>query len=65
MEEKKIPEIEGYLRKFMLKVPPAINKCTGIKVFGRLIKSVLFSTDVSIIRNTNAGAIIAGYTFTP
>lgn len=65
MEEKKIPEIEGYLRKFMLKVPPAINKCTGIKVFGRLIKSVLFSTDVSIIRNTNADAIIAVYPFTP
>ena len=60
-----VPEIEGTLRKFMLKVPEPIESCSGIKVFGRLIKSVLFSTDVSIIRNTNADAIIAVYPFTP
>lgn len=65
MKEKFIPEIEGTLRKFMLKVPEPIAECSGIKVFGRLIKSVLFSTDVSIIRNTNADAIIAVYPFTP
>jgi hypothetical protein len=65
MEEQFVPEIEGYLRKFMLKVPESISNCSGIKVFGRLIKSVLFSTDVSIIRNTNADAIIAVYPFTP
>lgn len=65
MEEQFVPEIEGYLRKFMLKVPAPISNCSGIKVFGRLIKSILFSTDVSIIRNTNADAIIAVYPFTP
>ncbi len=65
MEEQFIPEIDGSLRKFMLKVPKPIYKCSGIRVFGRLIKSVLFSTDVSIIRNTNADAIIAVYPFTP
>lgn len=65
MKEKFVPEIEGTLRKFMLKVPEPISACSGIKVFGRLIKSVLFSTDVSIIRNTNADAIIAVYPFTP
>lgn len=65
MEEQYVPEIEGCLRKFMLKVPCPIAQCSGIKVFGRLIKSVLFSTDVSIIRNTNADAIIAVYPFTP
>ncbi|HZK38852.1 MAG TPA: hydrolase [Clostridia bacterium] len=65
MEERFVPELEGSLRKFMLKVPKPIENCTGIRVFGRLIKSVLFSTDVSIIRNTNADAIIAVYPFTP
>ncbi len=65
MEEQFTPEIEGSLRKFMLKVPKPICNCSGIRVFGRLIKSVLFSTDVSIIRNTNADAIIAVYPFTP
>ncbi len=65
MEERFTPEIEGTLRKFMLKVPQVISQCTGIRVFGRRIKSVLFSTDVSIIRNTNADAIIAVYPFTP
>ncbi len=60
-----VPEIKGYLRNFMLKVPEPIYKCSGIKIFGRRIKSVLFSTDVSIIRNTNADAVIAVYPFTP
>src|SRR5690606_8157956 len=35
------------------------------RVFGQLLKSFLFSTDVAIIRNTNASAIIAVYPFTP
>ena len=65
MEERFTPEIEGTLRKFMLKVPQVISQASGIRVFGRRIKSVLFSTDVSIIRNTKADAIIAVYPFTP
>ena len=65
MADQFVPEIDGCLRKFMLKVPAPIYKCSGIRVFGRNIKSLLFSTDVSIIRNTNADAIIAVYPFTP
>lgn len=34
-------------------------------MFGQLLKSFLFTTDVAIIRNTNANAIIAVYPFTP
>jgi len=59
------PEIDGHLRKFMLKVPAVISSCSGIKIFGKTIRSVLFSTDVSVIRNTNADAVIAVYPFTP
>ncbi len=65
MSDQFVPEIDGCLRKFMLKVPDPINNCSGIRVFGRRIRSILFSTDVSIIRNTNADAIIAVYPFTP
>jgi len=63
---KEIPVIESKLRGAMLqKVPAEIYQCSGISVFGKRIKSVLFSTDVSIIRNTNADSIIAVYPFTP
>ena len=63
---KEMPVIESKLRGAMLQmVPEEIYRCSGISVFGKRIKSILFSTDVSIIRNTNADAIIAVYPFTP
>ncbi len=65
MENKNLPQVTGYLRDFMLSVPKEIYACSGIKIHGRRIKSLLFSTDASIIRNTNADAIIAVYPFTP
>lgn len=65
MSEQNIPEVKGYLRDFMLTVPKEIYAATGIKIHGRRIKSLLFSTDASIIRNTNADAVIAVYPFTP
>lgn len=65
MNEQFIPEIQGTLRKFRLSVPEEIRSASGIIVLGRKIKSVVFSTDVCIIRNTNADAVIAVYPFTP
>lgn len=65
MAEQFVPEIHGTLRKFRLSVPEEIDRASGIKVLGRRIKSVVFSTDVCIIRNTNADAVIAVYPFTP
>ncbi len=58
-------EIKGYLRDFRINVPDTIYECRGLKIFGRRIKSIVFSTDVSIIRNCNADAVIAVYPFTP
>lgn len=63
--KKFIPEIQTKFRTFMLKVPDEIYGCSGIRIFGKRIKSVVFSTDVSIVRNTNADAVIAVYPFTP
>jgi 2-keto-3-deoxy-6-phosphogluconate aldolase len=60
-----IPEINGILRRHMIRVPEVISQASGIRILGRLIKSLLFSTDVAIIKNCNANAIIAVYPFTP
>lgn len=60
-----IPEIHGNLRRHMVRVPEVISRASGIKIFGKLIKSILFSTDVAIIKNCNANAVIAVYPFTP
>ena len=57
--KKYVPTYEGTLRKHALTVPHCISKCSGIRVFGRRIKSLVFSTDVAIIKN------IAVYPFTP
>lgn len=62
---KNVPEINGMLRSHVVEVPSIIRDCSGIKIFGKRIKSLLFTTDVAIIRNTNADAIIAVYPFTP
>ena len=64
-ERKKVPEYEGTLRSHMIKIPTCISECSGIRVFGRRIKSLAFTTDVAIIRNINADAIIAVYPFSP
>ena len=65
MSKVPAPEYEGTLRKFMLMVPEEIERCSGIKIFGKLIKSIVFTTDVSTIRNVNADAAIAVYPYTP
>lgn len=65
MRETKAPEIEGNLRKHMIRVPKVIEEVSGIRIFGKLIKSLVFTTDVAIIRNCNANAVIAVYPFTP
>jgi hypothetical protein len=65
LTRKFVPEYEGTLRSHMIKIPTCISECSGIRVFGRRIKSLAFTTDVAIIRNINADAIIAVYPFSP
>ena len=62
---KNIPEYNGTLRSHKLDVPSSTYKCSGISIFGRRIKSLVFSTDVAIIKNINTDAVIAVYPFTP
>ncbi len=56
--------VEGHYRKAPICVPEEISLCCGINVFGRIIKSFVYSTDVVTIRNCNADAVLAVYPFT-
>lgn len=62
---KYVPIYTGTLRNHALTLPACISDCSGIRIFGRRIKSLAFSTDVAIIKNLNADAVIAVYPFTP
>lgn len=63
--KRNVPEINGILRSHMITVPGIIREASGIIVLGKRIKSLIFSTDVAVIRNNNADAIMAVYPFTP
>lgn len=65
MGDREIPRITGTLRAKSLQIPEVIWQAKGIVVMGRRMKSVLFSTDIAIIRNCNADAVLAVYPFTP
>ena len=65
-KEKYIPSIRGQLKKHIVHVPEIINgQATGIKINEKLIKSLVFTTDIAIIRNMSGDAVIAVYPFTP
>lgn len=64
-KERYIPEVKSQLRSRIIEVPPAIYRASGIKILGTRIKSLLFTTDVAIIKNSNANSVIAVYPFTP
>ena len=64
-KEKYVPEIKSQLRSRSVVVPEVIYRASGIKILGTRIKSLLFSTDVAIIKNNNANSIMAVYPFTP
>lgn len=63
--DKKIPEILTPLRQKRIEVPGAIEMAPGIKILGHYIQSLIFTTDIVLIRNNNADAVMAVYPFTP
>lgn len=64
-EKVKIPGYESRLRHNIIRVPEIARKCSGINVFGKKLKTFIFSTDIAIIRNCDADAVFAVYPFTP
>lgn len=65
MPAKNIPHIDSKLRKHIVTMPKEIWAASGIVIWGRRIKSLVFTTDIAIIRNCNADAVLAVYPFTP
>lgn len=59
------PEIMTDLKQDIVRVPKVIKEASGIIFFGKIIRSIIFTTDIAIIRNTDAEAVIAVYPFTP
>ena len=64
-EKRHIPGVISELRRDMIEVPEVITKCSGININGRKLKSLIFTTDIAIICNTDADAVLAVYSFTP
>ena len=56
---------QQHARNHSIRLPHCIRECSGIRIFGMRIKSIAFTTDVAIIKNINADAVIAVYPFTP
>ena len=63
--EKNTPNISSSLRHGILNIPEATYAASGIIINGRRIKSLVFTTDLAIIRNCDADAVFAVYPFTP
>ena len=57
-EPKYIPELKSVLKSKIITVPEAIYEASGIKIFGKRIKSLIFTSDVAIIKNNNAQSVI-------
>lgn len=62
---KKIPVVTSPLRDSIIEMPTCIKEASGIIIYGKRIKSIVYSLDVSLIANTNADAILCVYPFTP
>lgn len=63
--EKNAPCVSSKLRRHLVTMPDEIWAASGIIIWGRRIKSLVFSTDLAVIRNCNADAVLAVYPFTP
>lgn len=63
--KKFIPNITSPLRNTIIKLPETIRTASGIIIYGKRVKSILYSLDVSLIANTDADAILCVYPFTP
>ena len=60
-----MPELEGTLRAHNVKLPAEAQAADGIRILGRPVRSVVYTTDIAIIRNCDADAVFAVYPFTP
>lgn len=60
-----IPKLNSNLRKDIVRGPKVIETASGIELFGKNIKKIIFTTDVAVIANCDADAVLAVYPWTP
>ncbi|MBQ8986728.1 MAG: hydrolase [Lachnospiraceae bacterium] len=65
MEKPTTPRISSSLRHEIVRMPEEAYSASGIIINGRRIKTLIFTTDLAIIRNCDADAVFAVYPFTP
>ena len=49
------PQVDSRLRHSILEMPVEIRKASGIVIYGRRIKSLVFTTDLAIIKQLRRG----------
>lgn len=57
--------IDGVCARRPSACPMRSRRQAALRSFGRRIKSLIYTTDVAVIRNSNADAVFAVYPFTP
>ncbi|MBZ2404745.1 beta/alpha barrel domain-containing protein [Liquorilactobacillus hordei] len=60
-----IPILSSQLRADIVETPAIIQQASGLKLFGKKIKSIIYTTDVAVIANCNADAVLVVYPWTP
>ncbi|KRL00158.1 hypothetical protein [Liquorilactobacillus capillatus] len=66
LEPKKVvPNLTSKLRADIVETPAIIRDASGINLFGKRIKSIIYTMDVAVIANCNADAVLAVYPWTP
>ncbi|MCI1985815.1 MAG: hydrolase [Lactobacillus sp.] len=60
-----IPNLTSALRTSIVESPDVIRHASGLRLFGKRIKTIVYSTDVALIANCDADAILAVYPWTP
>lgn len=63
-DKKFIPTIESLLKKKPIQMPNEVYNASGINIFGKRLKSLIYTTDLAILKNHNADGVIAVYPFT-
>ena len=64
-QRKYVPELKTTLRESIIELPKVIREASGIRIFGKRIKSVIYTMDVAVIDNNDADAILCVYPWTP
>lgn len=63
--KKEIPNVTTDLRSDIIELPDVIQNASGIRIFGKVIRSIVYSMDVAVIANCDADAVLAVYPWTP